>query len=318
MAIFLTEGDVGQLLTMDIALEAVEEAFKHQAAGTADNSPRSRLRIEGGFFNLMAAAAPGLGVMGQKAYAAVRGGLRHFYVHLYGSDDGALLAVFEASGMGQVRTGAASGVATKYMARPDAQTVGVIGSGYQAQTQLEAVCRVRDVVSARVFSRKPERRQRFAKEMSAKLDIDVSVAGSAEECVRDADIVITITTSAAPVLEGRRLSPGTHVNAAGANHWMRREIDDETVSRAGTIVADDVEQAKTECGDLMQPIERGLLRWEDVRNLYEVVSGAVPGRTDAKQITLFASQGMALEDIAVGARLYKLAKERGVGTELPL
>ncbi len=317
MAIFLTEGDVNQLLTMDIALEAVKEGFRHQAAGTADNSRRSRLRIEGGFFNFMAAAAPGMGVMGQKAYAAVRGGLSHFYVQLYSSKDGELLAVFEASDMGKVRTGAASGVATKYMARPDARTVGIIGSGYQARTQLEAMCRVRDIVSAKVFSRKPERRQKFADEMSAKLGIDISVSDSAEACVADADIVVTITTSSAPILEGAWLSPGTHVNAAGANHWMRREIDDETVRSAGTIVADDVEQAKIECGDLMQPIERGLLRWDDVHDLHEIV-GAAPGRTDAEEITLFASQGMALEDIAVGERLYKLAREQGVGTELPL
>lgn len=318
MAIFLTEADVDQLLTMDIALEAIEEGFRHQAAGAADNSPRSRLRIEGGFFNFMAASAPGMGVMGQKAYAAVRGGLSHFYVQLYSSDDGELLAVFEASDMGKVRTGAASGVATKYMASPDARTVGIIGSGYQARTQLEAVCRVRDITSARVFSRKPERRQKFADQMSAGLGIDVTAVENAEECVTDADIVVTITTSVAPVLEGGWLNPGTHVNAAGANHWMRREIDDETVRRAGTIVADDVEQAKIECGDLMQPIERGLLRWDDVHDLHEIVSGAAPGRTDAEEITMFASQGMALEDIAVGERLYKLAKEQGVGTELPL
>ncbi len=318
MAIFLTETDVSKLLTMDIALEAVEKGFKDLAVGLATNSPRSRTRIKNGFFNFMTAAAPGMGVMGHKAYAAVRGELSHFYVQLYNSADGELLAVFEASGMGQVRTGAATGIATKHMARPDAQSVGLIGSGYQARTQLEAICRVRDISSVKVFSRKPERREKFSKEMSGVIGIDVKAVDSVEDCVRDVDIVTTITTSPIPVVTGALVRSGTHINAAGANHWMRREIDDTLVRRCQTIVVDDIDQAKMECGDLLQPIERGLLRWEDVRSLHEIVTGATTGRATTDDITLFASQGMALEDVALGARILELAKENRVGTELPI
>ena len=317
MALFLTEKDVSGLLTMDMALEAVEEGFRLQAEGKATNSPRSRIRLPGGPFNFMSAASQGLGVMGHKAYAATRGNPVRFYLHLCSSETGELLSVMEASDLGQVRTGAASGVATKYMAREDASTVGVIGAGYQARTQLEAVCRVREVRNARVFSRTPERRARFAADMSAKLGVEVAAVESAEECARNSDVVVTITSSSRPVLEGQWLSPGTHINAAGSNHWMRRELDGEAVGRCDIVVTDDVEQAKLECGDLLYPIERGTVRWEQVRNLSDVIAGRTPGRTGDDDITLFESQGLALEDIAVGARVYEMARERGIGQELP-
>ena len=317
MALFLTEKDVSGLLTMDIALEAVEEGFRLQAEGKATNSPRSRIRLPGGPFNFMSAASQALGVMGHKAYGVTRGNPVRFYLHLCSSETGELLSVMEASDLGQVRTGAASGVATKYMARKDASTVGVIGAGYQARAQLEAVCRVREVRNVRVFSRTPERREKFAADMGAKLAVNVVAGESAEECARDSDVVVTITSSSRPVLEGQWLSPGTHINAAGSNHWMRRELDGEAVGRCDVIVTDDVEQAKLECGDLLYPIERGTVRWEQVRNLSDVIAGRTPGRTGDDDITLFESQGLALEDIAVGARVYEMAREKGIGQELP-
>lgn len=301
---------------MDIALSAVEEGFRHQAAGTATNSPRSRIRIEGGFFNFMSAEASGLGVMGGKSYGAIGGKMLHFYVQIFNSEDGRLLAVLEASRLGQIRTGAASGVATRYIAPENARSVGIIGAGYQARTQLEATCAVRDIEVAKVYSRSSERREKFAKEMGKRFGIDVRAVDSAEECVHSSDIVITITTSSRPILNGKWLSQGTHVNAAGANHWMRREIDDEVVTRADVVVADDVDQAKVECGDLLQPIERGLLQWRDVLDLHRVVSRESKGRSSDDQITLFVSQGMALEDIAVAERVYRLANEQGVGVAL--
>ena len=318
MALFLTEDDVSGLLTMDIALEAVEEGFRQQAKGGATNSPRTRIGLPGGAFNFMSAAAPGLGFMGLKTYGIVGGGQTRFYLQLYSTENGQLAAIIEASRMGQIRTGAASGVATKYMARIDATTVGIIGAGYQARTQLEALCRVRRITTARVFSRTPERRQQFVEAMGPKLDTDVISVESAEACVSDADIVVTITGASSPVLSGQWLKPGTHVNAAGANHWMRREVDDETVRRAAVVVADDLEQARAECGDIIYPAERGVIHWQQVHNLWEIVVGAVPGRTNAEEITLFESQGLALEDIATGARVYQLAMERGVGVELPV
>lgn len=317
MALLLTEQDVVGLLTMDAALEAVEEGFRLQAEGKATNSPRSRMRLPNGAFIFMSAAAPGMGVMGLKTYGATQGHRVRPYVQLSSTETGELLALIEASALGRIRTGAASGVATKYMAREDASTVGIIGVGEQAGTQLEAVCRVRDIRAVKVFSRTPERRESFAGEMGQQLGIDVVAAASADACVNGSDIVIVITDSSSPVLNGEWLSAGVHVNAAGANHWMRRELDDEAVRRSSVIVVDDVEQAKIECGDLIYPIEQGIIRWEQVRSLSEVVAGRAQGRVTADNITLFESQGIALEDIAAGVRIYELAKGRGMGRELP-
>ena len=317
MTLYITEDEVNEVLTMELALETVEQAFQLLSDGGATNAPRSRIRLPaGGLFNFMCAAAPGAGVMGLKAYGVTRGNPVKFYVQIFSAETGELLALLEAGDLGQVRTGAASGVATKYMAREDAATVGIIGSGYQARTQLEAVCKVRSITGARVYSRNSERREAFATEMSERLGIDVSSVESGEECVADADIVITMTSAGRPVLNGEWISAGTHINAAGANHWMRRELDGDAVRRSSVIVTDDIEQAKMECGDLIYPAELGSIRWEQVRSLADVVGGSAPGRNSDDDITLFESQGLAVQDITTGIRIYQLALERGIGTNI--
>ena len=317
MTLYLTEAEVNEVLTMELALESVEEAFRLMSEGGATNPPRSRIRLpDSGLFNFMCAAAPGAGVMGLKAYGVTRGNPVRFYVQLFSTDTGELLALLEAGDLGQVRTGAASGVATKYMAREDSATVGVIGSGYQARTQLEAVCAVRPITSAKVFSRTAERRERFATRMGERLGIDITPVESGEECVADADVVITMTSTNRPVLNGEWLSEGTHINAAGANHWMRRELDGDAVRRADVIVTDEIEQAKMECGDLIYPAELGSIRWEQVRSLADVVGGNAPGRNSDADITLFESQGLAVQDITTGIRVYQLAREKGIGSEI--
>ncbi|MXY46094.1 MAG: ornithine cyclodeaminase family protein [Chloroflexi bacterium] len=318
MTLYLTEAEVNQILTMELTLETVEQAFRLLSDGGATNSPRSRIRLPaGGLFNFMCAAAPGAGVMGLKAYGVVPGNPVKFYVQLFSTDTGELLALLEAGDLGQVRTGAASGVATKYMAREDAASVGIIGSGYQARTQLEAVCKVRPITRARVFSRNSERRERFATRMGERLNIDISAVDNGEECVADADVVITMTSANRPVLNGEWLKPGTHINAAGANHWMRRELDGNAVRLSDVIVTDDIEQAKMECGDLIYPAELGSIRWEQVRSLADVVGGTASGRNTDDDITLFESQGLAVQDITTGIRIYQMALERGIGAAMP-
>ena len=314
--LFLTENDVEELFSMDIAIDVLEKSFRHQASGKASNSPRHRISLGHGMFHFMAAADTDLGVLGMKSYSTFRDGKARFYVYLNDSSTGDLIAVIEADRMGQIRTGAASGVATKYMARGDSKGVGIIGSGYQAETQLEAICRVREIEIARVYSRTQSRRQDFAKRMASKLDLDVIPVDSAEECVENADIVSVITSSSSPVLKGEWVINGTHINAAGGNHWLRRELDGNTVTRANVVVTDDVEQARIECAELIHSVERGTLTWQRVRELWEVASGAVSGRTGSRDITLFESQGIALEDIAAGFKLYTMAKYLGVGAEL--
>lgn len=318
MALFLNEAEVAGLLPMGECIDALERAFAHAGAGQTDNKARSRIRMPGGFFHFMAAADGGSGVFGYKAYPSFGGPAgAKMMVMLYDYPSGELLACMEGSRLGQIRTGAASGLATRYMARPDAAVVAVIGSGFQARTQLEAVCAVRPVKEARVFSRRPERREDFARRSSERLGVDVRPAGSAQECVAGADIVVTITSAREPVLLGEWLADGVHVNAAGGNHWMRREVDEATVLRSELIVVDDLEQAKIECGDLLWPEGRGSFRWSMAHELREVVSGRVPGRPSPAGVTLFESMGVALEDIAAAELVYRKARAAGVGAELP-
>ena len=315
MALYLTEEDVARLLSMKDCIDVAEAVFRSEADGHAENRPRSRIQLPDGMFHLMAGAFIEQAAYGFKAYTTMPGGTR-FIVLLYDSSTGQLLAFLEAGTLGQIRTGAATGVATKYLARQDASVVGIIGTGYQARTQLEAVCTVRKVTQVRAFSRSPKRRLAFAKEMSGKLGVEVVSVESGEECVRGAHIVVTVTNAREPVLLGQWLEDGAHVNAAGTNHWMRREIDGKAVARADPIVVDNLEQAKIECGDLIWPSEQGLFRWQQAHELKEVVAGRVK-RPKANSITLFESQGLAIEDIAVAMFLYKRAREAGLGQELP-
>ena len=318
MALFLNEQEVAQLLPMDECIEALARGFAHAGSGKVDNKARSRIRMPGGFFHFMAAADGEQGVFGYKAYPSFAGpGGSKMMVMLYNYESGELLACMEAGRMGQIRTGAASGLATRYMARCGASTVAVIGSGFQARTQLEAVCAVRTVKEARVFSRRQERRKDFAKRSGERLGVDVRPVDSAQECVEGADVVITITSARDPVIQGEWLAPGAHINAAGGNHWMRREIDEASVLRSEMIVVDDLEQAKIECGDLLWLEARGTFRWDMAHELRDVVAERVPGRSSQEGVTLFESMGVALEDIVAADLVYRKAREQGIGQELP-
>ena len=317
MPLFLTEDDVARLLTMADALEAVEEAFRQHGQGSAFNRPRARVRVPQGILHVMAAGLPSEGVLGFKAYTAFGGSVR-FHVHLYSADDGRFLALMEADRLGQVRTGAASGVATRYLARPDASVVGIFGTGWQARSQLQAVCAVRTVREIRAYGRDAARRAVFCREMEAALQVPVRPAPEPRAVVEGADIITTITTAKAPVFDGRWLEPGTHLNAAGSNVPQKQEIDEAAVTAARLIVVDSKEQAQIECGDLIAPISRGLLSWDRVHELGEVVAGKIPGRERPGDITLFESQGLALEDMAVAAVVYRKAVREQVGRELPL
>jgi alanine dehydrogenase len=317
MALLLTETDVTALLPMSLALEALDEAFRWQGEGKLTNRPRVRVPVPGGMMHVMPAALPEARVMGLKAYATVRGKAK-FVVLLFSAESGTLLAVIEADRLGQMRTGAASGVATRHLARPEADRVGCYGTGWQARSQLEAVCAVRKVREARVYGRDADRRARFADEMTGLLGLPVRPVEQPEVAARDASILITITSSRTPVLEGRWIAPGTHVNAAGSNALQRAELDVEAVRRATLIVTDSLEQARVECGDLVAPLEQGIVRWDDVHELGEIVAGTHPGRQRPDDVTLFESQGVALEDVAVAVRVVARARERQVGQEIPI
>jgi ornithine cyclodeaminase/alanine dehydrogenase-like protein (mu-crystallin family) len=317
VTLHINEAEVRQILTMPMALEAVEEICRKQAAGRAILHVRRRFELpdDGGFFHYMAAMDTEAGFIAMKQYTYVKGTLR-FLVPLYEIATGALLALIEADFLGQQRTGAASGVATKFLARQDAKTAAIIGTGGQAKTQLEAVSAVRKLTAARVFGRDPERRRAFCEEMSRRLGIPVQPANSAREAVHGADIINTVTTSATPVLDGRDIAEGAHINAIGANHAHKRELDDTAISRAEVMFVDSLAQSEQEAGDLIIPFQSQPQKWHLVKELYQLVAGQAAGRASEKQITLFKSNGIAAWDLAVAERIYALAKERNLGREL--
>jgi ornithine cyclodeaminase/alanine dehydrogenase-like protein (mu-crystallin family) len=315
MALFLTERDVVELFPMERALECVEASFLAQHSEGAINRSRDRIFLPHLSLHYMAAAMPSKGILGMKIYTVSQEGFR-FVVLLFDAENGALLSLMEADQLGRIRTGAASGVATKFMARRDAARVGLIGTGRQARTQLEAVARVRKVEGAKVFGRDEERRRNFCREMSAQLEINVEPSENAEAAVRFGDIVISATNSSQPVIQGEWLRPGAHLNVIGANMANRREVDDHTLERASTVAVDSLEQARKEAGDLIQGLALRADGWNAVVELQDIVSGARAGRNSPDEITLFKSCGIALWDVAAAGTIYRQAIEKGKGREL--
>jgi alanine dehydrogenase len=317
MAIILRESDIEKLATMQVALDAVEQAFRLKGEGQAENAPRRRCRLEKGFLHVMSASLSTLGVAGLKSYTTSEGKAR-FLVHLYSAADGSLLAIMEANKLGQIRTGAASGIAARYMARKGSSRLGIIGSGWQARAQLEGICAVLPIESVAAFSPTPQKLEAFCSEMTAKLGIQVRPAATPEEASRDKDVVVTATTAKEPVLKGEWLAEGTHITAIGANFLTRRELDVEVVRRSACVIVDSAEQAMLESGDLAAAVESGEFYWEDARELATVVSGEFPGREDDREITLFKSHGIGLEDVALAARIYDAAIKSRIGERLDL
>jgi ornithine cyclodeaminase/alanine dehydrogenase-like protein (mu-crystallin family) len=314
--IYLTEDEVQELVDMQDALEAVEGAFRALGEGTAENVPRRRAGAPGVVLHGMHAAAGYLGVVGAKLYATTRAAAQ-FHVLLYDAATAELLAVIEGDYLGRLRTGAASGVATKYMARPDAAAVGLFGTGKQALTQLEAVCAVRTVSRVDVYSRNADKRAAFAALMSLALGVEVAPAGRPEEAVEGKDIVITATSAKTPLFDGRLIGEGTHLNVIGSNWLTKAEVDVETIRRADLIVCDSVEACRIEAGDLAPAVEAGVTGWERMRDLSAVVTGAAPGRSRSEDVTLFKSVGLAIEDVALGDEILRRAREAGAGREMP-
>jgi len=318
MTLLLREADVRALLTMPMALEAVEESLRQQGNGELALHPRRRLKLpDNALLHYMAAGDPIHGFIAMKLYTSVRGVVR-FVVPLFRSATGEMAALIEADALGQIRTGAATGIATKYLANANARAAGIIGTGYQARTQLEAVAAVRKLERVRAFGRDTERRAQFCREMSARIGVEAEPVDSGEKAVRGADIVITATSAMKIVLEGPWLSPGVHVNAIGANWAQKRELDNAAVARADEIVVDSIEQAKMEAGDLILAFANDAARWDAVRELGGIVAAKIPGRTAENQITLFKSNGIAAWDLSVAVRVYELAVARGLGQSIPL
>jgi alanine dehydrogenase len=315
--ILLAERDVQQLFPMQAALQRIETSFVAQAHHEAVSQVRQRMFLSSVSLHYMAGAWAGENLLGMKIYTVSRGSLR-FLVLLYDATQGELLAVIEADHLGRVRTGAASGVATKHLSRPDSATLALIGSGRQARTQLHAISLVRHLDRVRVYSRDERRRETFCNEAREQFRLEVTPVESAEAAIRSSDIVVTATSSQSPVLSGEWLAPGTHVNAIGANIASRRELDDAALRLANSISVDLLEQAKIEAGDLIQGFRDLPERWEAIAELKDIVAGTHPGRQVPDDVTIFKSTGIALWDVAAAGFIYQQAVKMGMGREIEL
>ena len=311
--LLLNEDEVRRLVTMDLALEAVEAGLRKLGLDEAQLIGRQRAVTDHATLHVMAATAKSLGVMGAKVYSTGRKGAATFLVTLFDGKTSQLLSLIQADYLGQARTGAASGVATKYMARSDATELGVFGSGKQARTQVEAMCKVRKIRRVSVFSPNEERRKAFAAEMSERCGVEVVPVSRPEEAAQDMDIIVTATTSREPVLLGHWVPQGCHINAAGSNFLGKSEIDVAVLRKCTDVVVDSKDQARMEAGDFTQAIEDGALHWSDISELGQVIVGRYAVRKHAQDITLFESLGIAVEDVALAGKVYQKAIAEGVG-----
>lgn len=313
--LYLTERDVRELVGIEEALQVVERVFARLGTGEATNMPRYRLRGAETMLHLLAGVDRAEGQLGWKIYATTRTGAR-FLVGLYDDATGELTALIEADFLGQLRTAAASGVSAKYLANESASRLGVIGTGLQARTQAWALAAVRRPTEVRVYGRAAERREAFARQLQTDLGIAVTPVDSAGEVVRNSDLLVTATTSKTPVFAGEDLQPGTHLCAIGSNFLKKTELDLETFRRVSLVCCDSREQCEREAGDFREPLETGLLAWDQVRELSEVLAGNCH-RPSEEAITLFKSVGLGVQDIALSQLLLTRAREQGRGTALP-
>jgi alanine dehydrogenase len=307
--LYLSENDVRSLVSPADAVGAIEACFERMARGAVDNAPRRRLRLEDGRLADMAASDVELGYAGAKVYAGFAEGAA-FVVALFDAASPELVGLLEADQLGRLRTGAASGVAARHLARAGAVSLGVIGCGSQAETQVECIRAALPTID-RVVA--------YCRTESSLAAFCERVGGEPGESHRDPaeqDVVVTITTSRDPVLRGEWLRPGALVCACGANVRGARELDNVVVQRAAFVCCDSKEQAALESSDLLEPIDVGTLDWLEVHELHEVVGGEVVGRQSDDDIVLFKSNGIAAWDVAIAARAVELARERGVGQVL--
>lgn len=315
VALILREADVQELIEMDDVIAHVEMAMAELGEGTAQNEPRRRLFPPGGVLNVMFASYPGGNCTGVKAYSVANGHAR-FLLTVFGLD-GTLLALIEADFLGSYRTGAASAVAIRNLGPQVPATVGLIGAGWQATSQVLALSRVLTIKELRVFSRNRERRVSFASEQAEQLGIGAVAVDTAEAAVRGADVVVTITTSRSPVLEADWIEPNALVIAAGSNYPHRTELPAELVERAQTVVVDQLAAAQIDSGDLIQAHAAGKFDWRRAVEFGDVVAGKWH-RPEKPGITLFESHGLALWDLAAASSVLPAARKRGMSEELSL
>jgi ornithine cyclodeaminase/alanine dehydrogenase len=315
MTLYLDDDTVSTLLPMPDAISCVDKSFRLLADGLAANAVRRRISLGATTLNVMWAMAPTEMVMGVKEYPVVRPDVTRgvtLTLLLHAFDSGELLAVMQADALGRLRTGAASAVASRALARPDSRVLAVYGTGFQAETQVLGLANVLpDLCAVRVVGRDEQRRDWFISRLRAQLAVEIH-ASCGREAAEDADIIVTATGSAEPVLLGDWVRPGTHINAVGSNVATKREIDRSLLERAALVVVDDRKVAAEECGDLIAN------SWDpsDVVALGDVLTQRATSRSNSDEITLFESQGLALQDVVCAGLVYNRAAEGAMGQRL--
>lgn len=320
MTLLLTNSDVERASDIAAQIDAIEAGLREEANGTVDLPPRLNLATTTGFFRVMPAVMRDSGLMGYKVFhGSVQHGVRYL-IAIYDEKDGRLLALMDAAYLTATRTGATTGVATRYMAPPNTATVGVIGSGLEATTNLEAVCAVRPIREGKVFSPTPANRERFAARMSDRLGLRLEAVATPEQAVADVDVVVvaTNTTGVGDLIayRGRWMTSGQHVNSIGSTGLQLREIDSATFAHADHIVTDSRVQLEAESGDVHAARQAGTYDRSKVTELKQVVAGRAPGRTESDETTLFKSVGTAIQDVAAGFTVYREAVRRGLGQDV--
>lgn len=313
--LYLTEDDVTRLVDMPSALSVTERALAALARGEADNVPRMRARGQAIVLHTMSATAGYLGFSGWKNYTTTPLGAR-FLVGLHENTAGRLVALLEANRLGQVRTGAVTGVAVRYLAPPDVDELGLFGTGWQAEAQLAAVAAVRPLRRVLVYSRSAERREAFARKMSERLLLEVTPVTVPQHAVSGLPLVVTATSSRTPVFDGTWLADGAMVCAIGSNWLDRAELDATTFRRVQRVVCDSVAACRHEAGDLAQAVAAGVWDWTAAGELGAVVATGREASTGG--LTVFKSVGMALADVALGVHLVRQAQEQRLGLILPV
>jgi len=302
---------------MDSMIEVVEEMHRHYALGEASNSERRNVTIGDSGLAIMGGGLSYKGLFGAKTYTNA-GGRQQYHVTLYDAASGRLLAFLHANWLGALRTGATTGVAVRHLANADAGVLGVIGTGYQAQTQIMAVARTRNLREIKVFSRSPEPRVAFAQRMSEVLGQKVVAASSNREAVVGSDIVVCLTTTKDPVLKGSWLKEGALLVSAGPVSLDAQEVDETSIKRASRIFVDSLEQAPYEAGELVAAVDKGIITWDRVAELSQVIAGQVQGRSNPGENIYVKHFGIGVADIAASKLAYDAAREKGRGLEVDM
>jgi ornithine cyclodeaminase/alanine dehydrogenase-like protein (mu-crystallin family) len=313
----ISDEEVRSNLKINDAIEAIEQAYIEYSQGNARNLPRSTIETKEGIFRSMSACIPGMGVVGSKQgfWASEYKGKKELamsseIISLYDLHSGRILALINSHYINQIRTGAVGAISVKYLSNENASTVGVIGSGLHARTQILGTCAVRDVEKIKVYSRNKEKREEFCKQVSSEIGKDVIPVDSAEDAITNSQIILEATTSRTPVVNGKYISEGCHICSVSSGYLGARQLDDATISKANVVSVDSRDQVLVDgTGDILAPITAGIINWKNIVEIADIVSRKLPGRLNSRDITIFKSCGMALSDVATGKKIFDICSQ---------